>query len=125
GVDELRVRYNHRDVVVCADNGAAGPNQFHLSRQARDLDAIADRDRSLRQNDEPTDEITRDILQPKPDTDADRACENRERTEMNTGVLEHDEDADDQDEVAYDLRDGVLQRPIQSAVNEEAVKEKS
>ena len=124
-VDEFRVRHDHRDVVVRANDRAARANQFHLARQARDFDAIPDRDRSFRQNDEPADEIARDILQPKSDPDADRAREHRQRAEMNAGVLEHDEDADDQDEVADDLRDRVLQGPVQPAVDEEAVEKKS
>ena len=91
------------------DDRAARADQFHLAGHARDFDAVADRDRPLRQNDEPADEIARDILQAKADPDADRAGENSQRAEMNAGVLEHDEDADDQDEIADDLRDGVLQ----------------
>ena len=98
---------------------------LHLTRHARDFHAVADGDRPFRQDDEAADEIARDILQPESDAHADRAGENGERAEMNAGVLEHDENADDQDEVADDLRDGVLQRAIEPAVDEKAVEEKS
>src|ERR1700736_3554476 len=44
---------------------------------------------------------------------------------MNPGVFQDDENADHQDDVAYDLRDGVLQRPIKSAVGEESREKKT
>src|ERR1051326_1842467 len=44
---------------------------------------------------------------------------------MDAGILQHDKDADDQDEIADDLRDRVLKRPVEPAVNQEAVKEKA
>ena len=83
------------------------------------------RDRPFREDDQAADKIARDILQSKSDPDADRAGENGQRAEINAGVLEHDEDAHDQDEVAHDLGDGVLQGPIQPAVHQEAVEKKS
>jgi hypothetical protein len=43
---------------------------------------------------------------------------------MNAGIIQHDENANDQNDVADDLRNGVLQRPIQPAVYQEAVKQK-
>ena len=96
-----------------------------MSGHARDLDAIANGDRPLRQNDQAADEIARDILQAKTDADADRAGENGQRLEVNAGVLQDNEDANDEDDVRCDLRDRVLQRAIKSAVDEEAVEKKS
>ena len=52
---------------------------------------------------------------PKSDADADRAGENRQCPEMDASVLQDDENADDQHDVADDLRNGVLQRAIESA----------
>src|SRR5205807_10227373 len=66
-----------------------------------------------------------DILQSEADPDADRAGENGERAEMNAGVLEDDEDADDENEVADDLGDCVLQRAIQPALDQDAVEKKT
>ena len=43
---------------------------------------------------------------------------------VNPGVVQNYENANNEDDIADDLRDGVLQRPIQAAVYEEAVKEK-
>ena len=79
---------------------------------ARDFHAVADADRPLGQNDQAADEVARDVLQTKADADADRAGENRERSEMNAAVFQHDENADDEHDFAGDLRDGVLQRAI-------------
>ena len=124
-IDELRVRHNHRNVVVGQDYGAACPDLLDLPGDTRDFDAVANGDRPFRQDHETADEIAGDILQPEADTDADRAGENRERAEMNAGVLEHDEDADDQDEVADDLRDGVLKGAVEPAFDEKAVEEKT
>ena len=124
-IDELRVRHDHGDVVVGQNDGAAGTNLLHLSGDAGHFDAVADRDRPFRQNDEAADEIARDILQTEADADADCAGKNGERAEMNAGVLEDDENADDQDDVADDLRDRVLERAIEAAVDEEAIEEKS
>ena len=44
---------------------------------------------------------------------------------MNPRVLEHDEDADDEDEIADDLGDGVLKGTVEPAFNEEAVEEET
>ena len=107
------------------NDGAARANLLHLTGDARDFDAVADGDRPFGQNDQAADEIAGDVLQTEADADADRAGENGERAEMNAGVLEHDEDADDQDEVADDLRDGVLQGAIEPAVDEEAIEKKT
>ena len=63
-------------------------------------------------------------MQSESNAYADRAGKNGERAEMNAGIVEHDENASDQDDVADDLRDSVLQRPIQPAVYQEAVKQK-
>ena len=98
---------------------------LHLTGDARDFNAIADRDRSLRQNHEATDEIARDILQAEPDAHAYCSGKNRERTEMDAGVLQDNNNADDQHDVADDLRNRVLQRAIEPALGEQPVKQKT
>src|SRR4029077_5375729 len=99
-------------------------NLLHLTGDTRHLYPIADCDRALRQNDQAADEIAGDVLQSEANAYADRAGKNGERAEMNTGIVQHHENANDQDDIANDLRDGVLQRAIQPAVYEEAVKQK-
>ena len=74
------------------------------------FNAVADRNRPLGQNDQAADEIAGDVLQSKPDADADRAGENSQRSKVNSGIVENDEDSDDQHDITGDLRDGVLQR---------------
>src|SRR6185295_16062818 len=60
----------------------------------------------------------------KADADADCTGKNGESGKVNPGVVQNYENANNEDDIADDLRDGVLQRPIQAAVYEEAVKEK-
>ena len=124
-IDELLVRHDHGDVVVRDDHRAARPDFLHLPGHARDFDPIADRDRAFRQDDEAADEIARDILQAETDADANRAGKNGQRLEVDAGVLQDDENADDEDEVGGDLRDRVLERAIEPAVDEETVEEKT
>src|SRR5204863_7436082 len=46
-IDELRVRDDHGDVIVCPNYCAPCPDEFHLTCQTSDFDPIADRDRAL------------------------------------------------------------------------------
>ena len=108
-IDELRVRNDRRDVVVGHYDRAARANLLHLADDPRDFDAVANRNRPLRQNDEAADKIAGDILQTKADPNADGAGKNSERAEMNAGVFQNNKNADDEDEIADDLRDRVLQ----------------
>ena len=108
-IDEFRIRDDHGDVVVSHDHRAAGPNMLHLAGDARHLHAVAHRDRPLRQDDQAADKIACDILQTEADAHADRARKNCQRPEMNAGIIENNKNADDEDDVADDLRDRVLQ----------------
>ena len=58
-------------------------------------------------------------------TDADGASEDGKRAQMNAGVLENNENADDEDDVADDLRNRVLKRTIEAAVGEKTIKEET
>ena len=73
----------------------------------------------------PAHEIPRDVLQPEAEPDADRAGEDRQRGKIDAGVLQRDRDADDQDQIADDLRDRVLQRAVEPAAAEEAGEEEA
>ena len=97
---------------------------LHLTGDTGYLDPIADRDRALGQNDQTANEIAGDVLQSEANAYADCAGKNGEGAEMNTGVVQHDKNASDQDDVADDLRNSVLQRPIQPAVYQQGVKQK-
>src|ERR1051325_7523602 len=46
-IDELRVRDDHGDVIVCPNYCAPCADEFHLTCQASDFDSIANRDRAL------------------------------------------------------------------------------
>src|SRR5437773_1622724 len=81
---------------------AAGANLPDCAQDAGYFDAIPDRDRALRQNDQTADEVTGDVLQTKSHTDANRTGKNREGSEMDASVLENKENADHQHDVADD-----------------------
>src|SRR4029077_12087967 len=121
-IDEPRVRHDHGDVVVGKNNGAARTNLLHLTGNTGYFHPITDCDRAFGQNDQAANEIAGDVLQSESNADTERTGKNGERPKMDAGIVQHDENANDQDDVADDLRDSVLQRPIQPAVYQEAVK---
>src|SRR5262249_8344510 len=90
-----------------------------------DFHAIADGDWALGKDHETANEIARDVLQAEADTHANRSGKDGERTEVNAGVVQNNEDADDKDDIAHDLRDRVLQRTIETALGEEAIEKKT
>src|SRR6266403_3147867 len=116
-VDEFRVRHDHGDVIARHNNRAARANLLHPADDARDFHTVPDRDRSLRQNDQTADEIAGDILQTKSDAYANGASKNRQCSQMNTGILQNNETADPENDVADDLGNCVLKGTIESAAN--------
>src|SRR5438105_14746130 len=62
-IDELRVRHDHSDAVAAQNNGATRTNLLHLTGDTGYLYPIADRNRTLRQNDQAANEIAGDVLQ--------------------------------------------------------------
>ena len=84
-----------------------------------------DRDGPFGQDDEAADEIARDILQAEADPYTDRACKDSQRAEMNAGIFQNNQNANYQHDVADDLGDGVLERTIESAVDEKPIKKKA
>src|SRR2546430_35425 len=123
-VDKLRVRHDHSDVVARQNNGAACADLLHSTYDARHFHAVPDRDRSLRQNDQTADEITGDVLQAETDAYANCACKNRQRSQMNTRVLQDNENANHEDDVAENLGNGVLERTVESTVGKKSIKKK-
>src|SRR5215216_1060876 len=98
---------------------------LHLTNDPRHFNPIPDRDGPLRQYDETADEITGDILQAKSDTDANRTSKNRQCGEMDASVLQNEENANHQHDVADDLGNRVLQRPLEPAVRKQPVEKKT
>jgi hypothetical protein len=124
-VDEFRIRHDHHDVVVRANDCASRANLFHLAGNPRYFDAVPDGDRSLRQNHQTADEITGDVLQAEADAHADRSSENCQRSEMNPCVFQDKENANDQHDVADDLSNRVLERTIESTLSQQSIKKKA
>ena len=124
-INEFLVWNDHGDIVVSKNDGAARADLLHLTGDARDFNAISDGDWPFSKNEQAADEITRDVFQTEPNAYADRAGEYRQRAEVDTGIVENDDDPDDQHDVTDDLRNGVLERTIQSALSKESVKKKA
>ena len=124
-INKLRIGDNHRDVVIGANHRAARANLLDLTGNTRHLDAVADCDRAFGQDDEAADKVTGDILQAEADADAHRARKNSQGAEVNTCILEHDENADDEHHVGDDLRDCVLEGTVETTVDQKSIEQKS
>src|SRR5262249_4868551 len=124
-IDEFRIGHNDGDIVVGHNHSTSRTDLPNGAEDACYFDAISNRDRSFRQDDQAADEIAGDVLQAKSDTDAKRTSKNRECGEMDPSVFQNEENADDQHDVADDLGDGVLQRPIEPALREKPVEKKT
>src|SRR5437899_6596958 len=122
---ELRVLIDHHDVVIGANDCAARANMLPLSCNARHFDAVPNSDWSLCQNHQATDEVTGDILQTEPHADANRTGEDSQRSQTNPAVLQDNENAYYQHDVANHLGNRVLQRTIESALGKQPVKKKT
>ena len=89
-----------------------------LPGNTRHFNPVPNGDRSLGQDHQATDEIAGDVLQPEADAHANRACENRQRAQVNAGVFQNNQNADYQHDVGDDLGNGVLEGAIQSALSQ-------
>ena len=96
-----------------------------MTGDPRYFNPISDCDWSFGQDHQAADEIARDILQAEADPYTDRACKDSQRAEMNAGIFQNNQNANYQHDVADDLGDGVLERTIESAVDEKPIKKKA
>ena len=124
-IDELRVRHDHRNVVIRQDHGAPGANLLHLANHAGHFHPVANGNGSFGQDDQSADEIARDILEPKSYSYANGPGENGQGPQVNAGVFEDNENTCDQDKITDDLGDSVLERTVEAAFHEIAVEEKT
>src|SRR5436190_22999054 len=120
-IDKFRVRHDHRDIIARHDNRAARANLLHSADDACHFYAVPDCDGSFCQNDETADEIAGDVLQTKSNPYANRAGKNRQCSQVNPSVLQHNENADHQDDVAENLGNRVLERAVESTVSKKAI----
>ena len=65
------------------------------------------------------------FCRPETDTHSDCASENRQRAEMNSSVLQDNENADYQHDVADDLGNRALERTIESTFSKDSIKKKT
>src|SRR5437870_3590025 len=107
-INEFLVRYDHGDIVVSHDNSAAGTDLPHLTGDARHFDAIADGDRAFGQDEQPADEITGDVFQTEPNAHTDCARKDCERSNMNAGVFQNNNDPNNEHGIANDLCNRML-----------------
>src|SRR5512133_3007747 len=124
-INEFLVWDDHGDIIVSKNDGAARADLPHLTGDARDFNAITDGDWPFSKNEQTADEVTRNVFQTEPETHAYRTREYRQRSEMNAGIVQNDDDPDDQHDVADDLRNGVLERTIKAALRKESVEKKT
>src|SRR5258705_10591178 len=88
---EFRVRHNDGDIIVGHNHRTPRADLPNCAQDACYFDAISNRDRPLRQDDQAANEITGDILQAESDTDANRTSKNRQCGEMDATVLQNKE----------------------------------
>src|SRR4029453_18201810 len=124
-INEFLVWDDHGNIIVSKNDGAARADFLHLTGDARDFNAITDGDWPFSKNEQTAHEVTRNVFQTEPETHAYRTGEYRQRSEMNAGIVQNDEDPDDQHDVADDLRNGVLERTIKPALCKQLVKKKA
>src|SRR4029453_18420266 len=124
-INEFLVWDDHGDIVVSNNDGAARADLLHLTRDARDFNAITDGDWPFSKNEQTADEVTRNVFQTESQTHTYRAGEYRQRSEMDAGIVQNDNDPDDQHDVADDLRNGVLERTIKPALRQQPVEKKT
>src|SRR4029077_5780638 len=98
-------------------------NLLNLAGDPCDFDTIPNCNWPLRENDQAADEVARDILETESDTDTDCTRENCQGSEMNACIIQNDKNADDQYNIANDLRNRVLERAVEAALGEKAIKE--
>ena len=121
-IDEFLVRHDHGDVIVSHNQGAPGADLPHLTGDACDFDAITDGDGAFRQNEQPADEITGDVFQTKPQAYTDGAGEYRQCPEMDAGIVQNNDNPDDQHRVADYLGNGVPQGAVEAASDQDTIK---
>ena len=64
-------------------------------------------------------------MQTETNAHPDCARENRQRSEVDAGIIQNDENPDDEHDVTDDLRDGVLQGPVDATFGQEPVEQES
>src|SRR5262249_16330161 len=71
--DQLGVRNNQRKILVGHDGGCSRSDLTYFADSASNFDTVPDADRPLEQDDQAAEEIVRDVLQPKAESNPDRA----------------------------------------------------
>src|SRR5690606_27642700 len=91
--DEFAVRDDDRDVVVGADDRAAGADGFYLAVHIVDLDAVAGLYWPLEKDDKAADKVIGDVLQAKADTDTDGTRQDVQRRQVDADRLQDNEES--------------------------------
>src|SRR5512145_854661 len=99
GRNETRVGNNDGDIVVSPDGSAAGRNMNHVAIHVAHFDTITNFDRPFEQDYNAADEVVRDVLQTKTDTDTHRTGDKGERTKVDAHGGQSHHEADHQHEV--------------------------
>ena len=124
-IDEFLVRHDHGDVVVSDNYSAACADLPHLTGNACDFDPITDGDGTFGQNEQAADEIAGDVFQTKSHAYAHGAGEHGQRSNMDAGILQNDDDPDDQHRVADYLGNCMLQSAVETASGQDTIKKET
>src|ERR687891_1023154 len=124
-INEFLVWDDHGDIVVGHNHRTPRADLLHLTGDARDFNAITDGDWPFSKNEQTANEVTRNVFQTESQTHTYRAGEYRQRSEMDAGIVQNDNNPDDQHDVADDLGNGVLERTIKPALRQKPVEKKT
>jgi hypothetical protein len=119
-INEVGVGHDDDDVVIRANPGGAGSDADDVAEGFLDLDAVADADGLLNEQNEPRDEVGHNILKAKTDADADSAADDNERLEIEPERLQADEHAEQEKCVSDESPEGELLRFGNADVTEQA-----
>ncbi len=92
--------YQHVDVVVGRDHRGADVDLANLTHGSRfEFDEVADAQCSINQQNDSGDEAADQRLQSQTDTEAERACDHRERREVDADCTEAEHKSEREDRV--------------------------
>lgn len=111
-LDQTRVRHEDIDVVVGADAHAARTDLMHDAAHiaVRQFNVIADIDDRIEQQHQAGHEFLDHALQAKTHADAERACEHRDRTQIETDGRQREQDADDGNAIGCEFFEDIERR---------------
>ena len=119
GRDQRLVGNDRLAAAERADQGVARADVGDPAFEGVDLDHVADAQAPLGEDDEAADVVGGDLLQPEAQADADRAAEEREGGEIDAHGRQREQEAEEEQQHADDVRGDLAQRQIVAAAGRE------